>query len=134
MSQASAPSHGWRIPHHLGVLGPNTDVERPVSAIEVEPVIAGVLDHPLGDIVRANAREPHIDGKTETGAVRPAIATEFAPGVLVQGSRGIGFWLQVDQFVQGRRGKGVGEFWETEPIDDRVEHQPAKLTHRCVGL
>jgi hypothetical protein len=60
-------------------------VKWPFSAVEIEPVKPGVLDHPPGDHERADPRHPEIHGKTKAGAIRPAIAIKFTPGVLVHG-------------------------------------------------
>jgi hypothetical protein len=109
-------------------------VERPVSAIEVEPVESSILDHPLSDLARAHTRHAHIGGKAETRAVRPAIAIKLAAGMLVQGPRGHRFRLQAYQLIEGGRGEGVSQLGSSKSIDDRIEHPQTQHAHGCVGL
>jgi len=115
----------WRIPDYFGVFWPDTDVKWPFSAVEIEPVKPGVLDHPLGDHEGADTRHPEIHGKTESRAVRPAIAIELTSGVLVQVPYSPGVSLQVYQLVQSCRGEGIGKLDRSESIDDRIEYPQA---------
>jgi hypothetical protein len=112
------------------------DMEGTIVGVKIQPIERDIIiDDPMSDLERSSAGNAKIHGLTQASAERVSIPIELTASVLISLERYIGTGVVlVNQFVQHRRRKTVGEFNWPKSVDHWIESISAKIPHGGVSL
>ena len=97
-------------------------VDRPVLAMDIEPVQRRIGGHPAGDVQHVLVLDDEVHRGAEPLADPIAAAVQLVRGVLVAGGVDEAAAALADGARQRRRAEAVGKPDYAEPDDDRVQY------------